>query len=261
MRVLFLIILSLMLNGYSWAYLTAGKIAVTSTSSSSGVPSTSQDSDITDTKGSSVSVGVPVAVTGNMNITGVYQVNGTPISATSNWNQNGSAINYTAGNVGIGSTNPGQTLDVTGTVRASAGFSGLVLGVHNTSTQSINASTWTQRTFGTIDKDSGGYWASNTYTPLVAGWYLVTYTDGVSVTTSTGSQYELAIYKNGSLFNQVINNTASVSSTVIYSGTVSAIVQCNGSTDYIQFYVWQDGSTTGTAEGTGYSYASIVRVN
>ena len=68
MRILFLIILSLMLNGYSWAYLTAGKIAVTATSSSSGVPSTSQDSDITDTKGSSIAVGVPVAVTGNVNI-------------------------------------------------------------------------------------------------------------------------------------------------------------------------------------------------
>ena len=136
MRILFLIILSLMLNGYSWAYLTAGKIAVTATSSSSGVPSTSQDSDITDTKGSSVAVGVPVAVTGNVNITGNYQVNGTPISATSNWNQSGSTINYTAGNVGVGSSNPGQALDVQGTIRSNLGYVGPGLNYLQTQTPS-----------------------------------------------------------------------------------------------------------------------------
>lgn len=121
MRLLFL--LFLLISTPSWAYLTSGKVAVTQTSSSAGVPSTSQDSDISDTVGTSVSVGVPVGVTGNVNITGVYQVNGTPISATSNWNQIGSTINYTAGNVGIGSITPGQVLDVQGTVR-STNFSG-----------------------------------------------------------------------------------------------------------------------------------------
>lgn len=115
-----LLLLLLLMTSPSWAYLTAGKLAVTATSSSSGVPSTSQDSDIGDVVGTSVSVGVPVAVTGNMNITGTYQVNGTPISSTSNWSQVGNTINYTAGNVGIGSVTPGQKLDVSGTVRSTA---------------------------------------------------------------------------------------------------------------------------------------------
>jgi hypothetical protein len=57
-KILLSLFLSLLMVNPSWAYLTAGKIAVTATSSSSGVSSTSQDSDITDILGTSVTSGV-----------------------------------------------------------------------------------------------------------------------------------------------------------------------------------------------------------
>jgi hypothetical protein len=251
-----------MFNSSSWAYLTAGKIAVTATSSSSGVPSTSQDSDITDTKGSSVAVGVPVAVTGNVNITGNYQVNGTPISATSNWNQSGSTINYTAGNVGIGSITPGQILDVQGTARmtgsviASQGLAGLVLSAFNSGTLSV--STTTQRTFDTVNIDSGGYWSSSTYTPKVPGWYLVNYSDNLT-TEGNNSTDGIAIYKNGSSYIQSVNTSGSGTRPLV-PNSITALIKMNGSTDFLQFYVIVTGGNTNVWGGTGYNSISIVRV-
>ena len=53
-------------------------------------------------------------VVGDTNITGTYRVNGSPISATSNWTLSGNDIYYTTGNVGIGTTGPSQKLDVNG---------------------------------------------------------------------------------------------------------------------------------------------------
>ena len=130
-----------------------------------------------------------------------------------------------------------------------------ILAAHNSSTQSINTSSWTQRTFGVVDKDSGSYWASNTYTPLIAGWYLVTYMDAIAGVSGDFQQY--AIYKNGSLYAQ---DTASVSSSNFGSGTVTAIVQMNGTTDALTFFVWHNHGSAQNAQGTGYSFVSILRV-
>ena len=134
--------------------------------------------------------------------------------------------------------------------------SSVVLNVYNTSTQSISASTWTQRTFGTVLEDSNSYWASNTYTPLTAGYYYVSYVDGFAF-VSSGNVFEIAIYKNGSLYAQQLSVSMGTANSTL---NVSTIVQMNGSTDYIQFYVYQTTVGNLNALGTGYSFASIFRV-
>jgi len=48
-------------------------------------------------------------VAGDANITGTYRVNGSPISATSNWTLTGDNIYYATGNVGIGATSFGAS--------------------------------------------------------------------------------------------------------------------------------------------------------
>ncbi len=135
--------------------------------------------------------------------------------------------------------------------------SSIILATHNAGTQSLSGSSWTQRTFDTVDKDSGGYWASNTYTPLVAGWYLATYLDAIATPNGTFN-YANAIYKNGSLY--VANYQFTSTSTYILSFNSTAIIQMNGSTDALTFYMYNGGGSTGTAQGTGYSFVSIIRV-
>lgn len=111
--------------------------------------------------------------------------------------------------------------------------------------------------FGSTLKDSSGYWASNTYTPLTAGYYFVSYTDSIT-NNSSGTNEAFAIYKNGSVYNQVPTANPSAMAGP-YGTTVTAIVQCNGSTDYIQFFCYST-SASATAQGSGFSYASIFRV-
>jgi hypothetical protein len=180
---------------------------------------------------------------------------------------NGSAIiglgNLAAGagtippaNLGSGSASASTVLY--GNSTYASAFPGPILAVHNTATQSIGSGVTAQRTFGSVDEDSGGYFASNTYTPLVAGWYYVTYMDSI-VANGSATSFSLMIYKNGSSYA-----TTSTFGTAVDEGdpiglVASTIVFLNGSTDYIQFYIGI-GSGGGTAQGSGYSYASIARV-
>ena len=54
----------------------------------------------------------PLTITGDVNITGSYRVNGTPFSGSSQWTTSSTAIYYNSGNVGIGTTNPGALLSL-----------------------------------------------------------------------------------------------------------------------------------------------------
>jgi hypothetical protein len=183
-------------------------------------------------------------------ITTAGKVNGSAITAVNNI-PSGAGVIPT---VNLGSGSASSSTILFGNQTWASPLVGPILSVHNTATQALTANTWTQRTFGTVDKDSGSYWASNTYTPLVAGWYLVTYIDNILSSGGTGDQ-EISIYKNGSAYASVhcYNQNTTTS-----GFSVSAIVQMNGSSDYIQFYDWS--LNTATAQGTGLSYASIVRV-
>lgn len=137
MKIFIALFLSCILSSPSWAYLTSTKIAVTKTSSSSGVSSTSQDSDVTDIVASgNVGIG-STTPQGNLDVPGTicfshsclsaWPAGGSQTSGTNMLFGNGTG-GYTnvagsgtvGGNVGIGSSNPGQKLDVQGTVRATS---------------------------------------------------------------------------------------------------------------------------------------------
>jgi hypothetical protein len=108
-------------------------------------------------------------------------------------------------------------------------------------TQSISNTTYTKVTLGTEQFDTNNNFASSTFTPTVAGYYLIT---GSVVIQSAAAAVTTLIYKNGS---SVAEGTA-LPATGVFSATAttSAVIYCNGSTDYIDLYAYQGsgGSVT-----------------
>ena len=194
------------------------------------------------------------AFTKTVSITGLL-TNQVPQYTGSGWN--GLTIGTSASNL-IQLNGSAQLPAVDGSLLTNT--KGPLLTVHATGTQTIVGNTHTTRTFNTVDKDSGGYWTANTYTPLIAGWYLVTYTDAISI-GSSGSLAGVEIYKNGSLSNGFYWTVTGSDNVNTRSGTVTNIIQMNGTTDSITFVVYNgNGGFNMTAYGTGYNFASIVRV-
>jgi hypothetical protein len=110
--------------------------------------------------------------------------------------------------------------------------------------QSISSGTFTKVTCGTEEWDTNSNYDTSTsrFTPTVAGYYQVN--GYVGFTSSTRTNTQAAIYKNGSqhrTLNQLDSN--------LYVVGGSSIVYLNGSTDYIELYVYSAASGT-TDTGT-----------
>ena len=123
----------------------------------------------------------------------------------------------------------------------------------NGSTQSISASTWTKVTMNAEDFDTNTNYDPTTnyrFTPTVAGYYQITSVVYWENGTATQSGLSLAIYKNGSIYRGVRNL---VQASGGGSATISLPMLFNGSTDYVEVYVWsgQAGTVFGSTNTTG----------
>jgi len=126
----------------------------------------------------------------------------------------------------------------------------------NGSTTSLPNVSFTKITFDASDFDTtGGMFTSSRFTPTIAGYYQIS---GAILTSATSGQYFSDIYKNGTAFKRgsmVAGGTSGCQS------NVSALVYCNGSSDYIELYAYQNsGSTQTTATGTSFTYLQGVFV-
>ena len=88
----------------------------------------------------------------------------------------------------------------------------------------------TKVTYDTEEFDTNNNFASSRFTPTVAGYYQINAQNQPSTSYCGGF---IAVYKNGTLYKYgTFVNTA-----VSFGGfTVSTIVYCNGSTDYVEIY-------------------------
>jgi len=110
--------------------------------------------------------------------------------------------------------------------------------------------TWTKLTFTTKDFDTNSNFASSTFTPTVAGYYQVNAQAQVGATSSSIS---VSIYKNGAAYK---SGTYIVTSASYNASIASILVYCNGTTDYIDAYVYI--GTSGALNAAQFS-ASMVR--
>jgi hypothetical protein len=131
---------------------------------------------------------------------------------------------------------------------------------NNVDQTGVVTSTLTRIQFTTATLDTHSFWNASTYryTPKVPGvyWFQLT---GRYVTWVADAFCTMAIYLNGSpvdAFRSMSHTTTSPSS------NVSAVIQMNGSTDYVEFYTQQD--TGGNADlygGVANTFAHGFKVS
>jgi hypothetical protein len=144
--------------------------------------------------------------------------------------------------------------NTTGTVMVSGNMP--AFSAYQSSSTSLSSGTFTKVLFGTEEFDTNNNFASSTFTPTVAGYYQVN--GAVNIDTITG-QFIAAIYKNGSRYKDGVWLSVVAQQT---KSLVSSVVYCNGTTDYLEIYAFNSGSTANTvniAVQGSYFNAVLVR--
>jgi hypothetical protein len=152
-------------------------------------------------------------------------------------------------------SNVSLTTGVTGTLPIANGGTGVASApsfrAYNsggTFTISSGVNKWT---LNAEDNDSSGTFDTATnyrWTPNVAGWYLI----GAEINAASGSTGEMLailLYKNGTRECD-LSGVPFVASTNSCHPSGAALVNLNGSTDYIEFFIY---NTAGGATGNGVS--------
>lgn len=162
-----------------------------------------------------------------------------------------------------GNTDRTLTLpDNTGTVLTSASTSVLPKGGPAFSatrvvgsSQTITTQTFTKAQLTVEDFDTAGAFDSTTnyrFTPQIAGYYQINAT--ITVTSTGGlTRQILSIYKNGSQLIRGVDLPFSAAANSVVFASCSDLIYFNGSTDYLELYVYLvgTGTLTLTAPGAG----------
>jgi hypothetical protein len=121
--------------------------------------------------------------------------------------------------------------------------------------ETVTAGTWTKLTFSTKSYDTNSNYSTSTnkFTPTVAGKYLIT----VSIRCNDSTNGCIAgIWKNGSEYEEGIYNSNNSTQT----SEVNALIDMNGTTDYLEAYAADNGGTNING-GTNVTYFSGTLIN
>ena len=104
-----------------------------------------------------------------------------------------------------------------------------------TSNQTVSNNTWTKLNFITEVFDTNGNYDSSRFTPTIAGYYQINLTLWFGGVTSL-TRGQAAIYKTGVISTRIVDTATK------YGFSGSDLIYCNGSTDYVEAYVYITGS-------------------
>lgn len=146
------------------------------------------------------------------------------------------------------SLNLADTYAFTGTVTGAGGNMKPVFGAKMSSDQSWSDATRTKVQFNAEDFDADGVFDSTTnyrFTPNVAGKYFITVSARVYDLNGRLYHAEGQLQKNGSAIKETVKDLR-LSSGFGYTDIleINLIVDMNGSTDYLEYYVYLDGGGT-----------------
>lgn len=151
----------------------------------------------------------------------------------------------------------GSTTLTLPTGTATLGIDGPAFYAYNNTTQSISTGTFVKVALPLEGFDTANAFDATTnyrFTPLTAGYYQIS---GAVYGNGT-NRLIVSLFKNGTeLFRG-----SDFSATAGYSGMVSALVYCNGSTDYVELYTSSGNvGTIGFAGATALNWmtGSLVR--
>ena len=154
----------------------------------------------------------------------------------------------------VAGTNTATLPAATGTVMVSGNMPAFSAYADAT-TQTLANATYTKILFQTKEFDTNSNFASSRFTPTVAGYYQVS--SQLLFPALAGFTCLVAIYKNGADFKEGTRTAiAATSSGGVY---VSALVYCNGSTDYIEVYGQQSSGTSQNLAGTNNQFLNYFQ--
>jgi hypothetical protein len=121
---------------------------------------------------------------------------------------------------------------------------------------SLTNGAFTKISFQVEDYDTNNNFASSRFTPTVAGYYQIS--AAANIVGGTTAELSIAVYKNGSGHRQ---GSDFITAGTQYSQSISTLVYCNGSTDYIEIYVYiaTTSKSTGTGDNSVWFNGAMVR--
>jgi hypothetical protein len=151
-------------------------------------------------------------------------------------------------------TLPDNTGTILTTATAGVPVNGPAFLAFQSSATSITNATAVKVLFDTESFDTNSNFASSRFTPTVAGYYQMNANVTINC-VGTGANL-IYFYKNGSDFLR--GGRIQTSGANPAGMTVAAIIYMNGSTDYVEVYVFTNGGTALTEAGTVSNFSGAL---